>query len=68
MIRPDHANVFVYVPYAPAVVEKYGNDDATGYPLCSGPTLPEGMQADEMPGLGLLPPSMDYPILQTCVC
>ena len=33
---PENSRVYVYVPYAPAVVTKFGKDDA-GYPLCSGP-------------------------------
>ena len=37
------AKVWVYVPYAPAVVEKYGVDAATGLPRCSGPDPPPGL-------------------------
>ena len=32
---PEDSRVFVYVPYAPKVVAKFGKDD-DGYPLCSG--------------------------------
>ena len=60
--------MFVYVPYAPPVVEKFGRDPATGLPRCSGPTPPEGLdEATEGSGRGLQPPSAEYPILQTYV-
>ena len=61
---PLEATVFAYVPYAPPVVEKYGKD-AYGYPLCSGPTPPEDLWPGEEAGLGLKPPSIQYPVLQT---
>lgn len=64
---PDGARVFAYVPYAPAVVAKYGHDPQTGYPLCSGATPPAGLLPSEAPGLGLRGPSISYPILQTYV-
>ena len=31
-VLPAAARVFVYVPYAPAVVRRYGSDPATGLP------------------------------------
>ena len=65
---PADAMVYVYVPYAPVVVERYGNDEGTGLPRCSGPTHPDGLdEATEGSGQGLLPPSVEYPILQTYV-
>ena len=65
---PGDANVYVYVPYAPRVVQKYGMDPATGYPRCCGAEAPEGLDwATEAPGLGLEPPSLEFPILQTYV-
>eukprot|EP00966_Prymnesium_polylepis_P184823 4283484-Prymnesium_polylepis.1 len=64
---PDDAKVYVYVPYAPAVGEKYGLD-ASGLPRCSGPMPPEGLdEATEASGKALQPPSVAYPILQ-CAC
>ena len=53
--------------YAPDVVAKYGNDDVTGLPKCSGPVPPEGLEDGEAAGLGLSPASVDFPILQTYV-
>lgn len=64
---PPGATISCYVPYAPSVVEKYGKDPITGYPVCSGPGRPPGLLPEEEPGLGLLPPSADYPILQTYI-
>ena len=66
-VLPPDANVFVYVPYAPAVVSKYGCDPRTGLTKCSGACGPEGLLPSEAPGLGLQPPSISYPILQTYV-
>ena len=43
---PPHAAVFVYVPYAPAVVAKYGVDATTGLTLCSGAEPPPGLCPD----------------------
>ena len=72
---PSDAIVYAYVPYAPSVVEKYGKDD-DGYPLCSGPEPPQGhspggnpfrLLPEEEAGLGLKPPSIQYPILQSYV-
>jgi len=63
---PQDADVYLYVPYAPKVVEKYGKDEA-GYPKCSGPSEPEGLLASEKSGLGLEPPSEKFPILQTYI-
>ena len=40
---PADAAIYVYVPYAPAVVERYGTDESTGLPLCSGPDAPPGL-------------------------
>ena len=39
---PSGATVYVYVPYAPNVVQKFGVDKGTNLPLCSGPHLPAG--------------------------
>lgn len=65
---PNEARVFIYVPYAPRVVEKYGTDPTTGLVRCSGATPPEGLdEATEGSGRGLLPASAKYPILQTYV-
>ncbi|EGB11687.1 hypothetical protein AURANDRAFT_61630 [Aureococcus anophagefferens] len=64
---PEDAKVFCYVPYAAAVVAKYGDDPATGLPRCSGAAPPWGLRPDEAPGLGLVGPSVDFPILQTYV-
>ena len=64
---PEDARVFCYVPYAAAVVAKYGDDPATGLPRCSGAAPPWGLRPDEAPGLGLVGPSVDFPILQTYV-
>ena len=55
------------MPYAAAVVAKYGDDPATGLPRCSGAAPPWGLRPDEAPGLGLVGPSVDFPILQTYV-
>uniref|UniRef100_A0A0G4GNQ5 Uncharacterized protein n=1 Tax=Chromera velia CCMP2878 TaxID=1169474 RepID=A0A0G4GNQ5_9ALVE len=67
-VLPNDARVFVYVPYAPSVVEKYGTDPTTGLAKCSGATAPEGLDWDtEGPGMGLKPPSVQFPILQTYV-
>ena len=66
-VLPEGAQVFVYVPYAPAVVEKYGNDPQTGLTRCSGSTPPPGLLASEQPGLGLCGPSIEFPILQTYI-
>ena len=63
-VLPARARVFVYVPYAPAVVAKYGTDPATGCgaraPSCR-PGSPAGA------GLGLVGPSVEFPILQSYV-
>jgi len=64
---PSDANIFVYVPYAPSVVAKYGVDPSTGLTRCSGAAPPDGLRADEAAGLGLVGPSVKYPILQTYV-
>lgn len=64
---PKDASVYIYVPYAPKVVAKYGKDPATGLPRCSGPIPPKNLEKSEEAGLGLLPPSVDYPILQTYI-
>ncbi len=66
---PSGAKVWVYVPYAPAVVEKYGVDAATGLPRCSGPDPPPGLtnEGAEGSGRGLQPPSVSFPILQTYI-
>ena len=64
---PPHARIYVYVPYAPSVVDKYGADPATGLPCCSGPTPPDGLLPSEAPGLGLQPPSLHFPIVQTYI-
>ncbi|KAK3249716.1 hypothetical protein CYMTET_40866 [Cymbomonas tetramitiformis] len=65
---PSRANIFVYVPYSPSVVAKYGMDATTGYPKCMGPNPPEGLNLEtEAAGLGLFPPSIKYPILQTYI-
>ena len=65
---PERARVYVYVPYSPAVVDKYGADPESGLPRCSGPTPPEGLDEEtEGSGRGLCPPSVEYPILQTYV-
>lgn len=64
---PSGARIFVYVPYAPSVVAKYGVDPTTGLTRCSGSSPPEGLLPSEQPGLGLQPPSLHYPILQTYV-
>jgi len=67
-VLPPDANVFAYVPYAPSVVEKYGVDPETGYPRCSGDKPPDGLDMKtEGPGLGLKPPSLSHPILQTYI-
>jgi len=63
---PEDCNIYLYIPYAPAVVEKYGKG-SDGYPLCSGPTAPSDLQSSEKAGLGLQPPSCSFPILQTYV-
>jgi len=64
---PEQAKIFVYVPYAPSVVAKYGVDPS-GYPKCSGPNPPEGLDEEsEGSGRGLQPPSIEYPILQTYI-
>ena len=34
---------------------------------CSGPDKPPGLLPEEEPGLGLLPPSITFPILQTYI-
>ena len=64
---PSGATVSCYVPYAPSVVAKYGDDPSTGLPYCSGPTPPPQLLPVEAPGLGLLPPSITHPILQTYI-
>ena len=64
---PLNAKIFVYVPYAPTVVEKYGVDQSTGLTRCSGPTPPDGLLPSEVAGLGLQPPSVTFPILQTYI-
>jgi len=65
---PADANVYIYVPYAPDVVARYGVDESTGLPRCSGPTPPDGLDlATEGSGIGLGPPSATHPILQTYV-
>ena len=64
---PPHARIYIYVPYAPSVVDKYGADPATGLPCCSGPTSPDGLLPSEAPGLGLQPPSLHFPIVQTYI-
>ena len=64
---PSNAKIFVYVPFAPEVVTKYGVDPKTGLTRCSGPVPPEGSLPFEAPGLGLHPPSYEYPILQTYI-
>ena len=62
---PADANVYIYVPYAPDVVARYGVDESTGLPRCSGPVPPEGLDlATEGSGIGLRPPSATHPILQ----
>ena len=42
-VLPADAHVYLYVPYAPEVVEKYGKDPFTELPRCSGPESPEGL-------------------------
>lgn len=65
---PRDAVIWIYVPYSPAVVTKFGTDSKSGLPLCSGPTTPEGLdERTEAAGLGLHPPSPKYPILQSYV-
>lgn len=64
---PKDASVYIYVPYAPKVVAKYGKDPVTGLPRCSGPIPPKNLEQTEEAGLGLMPPSVDYPILQTYI-
>ena len=64
---PLEARVYVYVPYAPAVCAKYGVDEHTSLPRCMGPEPPAGLLQSEAAGLGLLPPSLEYPILQTYI-
>jgi len=65
---PEAALVYVYVPYAPAVCKKYGVNPETGLPYCSGPDTPPGLDGEtEAAGMGLNPPSFQYPILQTYV-
>jgi hypothetical protein len=64
---PANAKMFIYVPYAPRVVAKYGTDPNTGLTRCSGPDPPEGLLNSESAGLRLLPPSYEYPILQTYI-
>ena len=65
---PPDATIWLYVPYSPAVVEKYGKDPATGLPRCSGPAPPAGLdERTEAAGRGLCPPSARYPILQSYV-
>ena len=50
------------------MVDKYGIDEASGLTRCSGPTPPERLdEQSEGAGRGLLPPSAEYPILQTYV-
>ena len=66
-VLPAAARVFVYVPYAPAVVRRYGSDPATGLPRCSGAAPPPGLLPSEAPGLGLVGPSVEFPILQSYV-
>jgi hypothetical protein len=66
-VLPQGATIYVYVPYAPAVVAKYGLDDTTGLPLCSGPHPPPQLLDCEAAGLGLCPASIQYPILQTYI-
>jgi len=39
----------------------------TSLPYCSGPEPPEGLLSTEASGLGLKPPSIDFPILQTYI-
>ena len=39
----DGTKVWIYVPYAPRVVSKYGVD-GQGLPKCSGPDLPDGLE------------------------
>jgi len=64
---PADCHVYVYVPYAPSVVQKYGADE-NGMPLCCGPDPPDGLdETTEGAGHGLLPPSVHYPILQTYI-
>jgi len=59
---PHGARIYLYVPYAPAVVAKYGA------PLCSGAEPPAGLDdAKEGSGLRLDPPSVRFPILQTYI-
>ena len=65
---PEDAQIFVYVPYAPQVVQKYGTDAVTGLPRCSGLHVPAGLDDElEGAGLGLSPPSARFPILQSYV-
>lgn len=64
---PANARIYIYVPYAPEVVAKYGKDPH-GFPLCSGLTPPPGLDPNtEAAGLGLCPPSARFPILQSYI-
>ena len=57
-----------YVPYSPDVVAKFGLDERTNLPICSGPDPPDGLDPlTEAAGFGLRPPSIAYPILQTYI-
>lgn len=62
---PAQANIYIYVPYAPAVVAKYGINPDTGLPFCTGPDPPLGLLPSEEAGLGLCPASTRFPILQS---
>ena len=65
---PRDARLFVYVPYAPSVVAKYGVDEDTGVVRCAGPDVPPGLdEASEGSGRGLQPPSVEFPILQSYI-
>lgn len=64
---PRDACIYVYVPFAPAVLAKCGVDSC-GLPRCYGPEPPEGIdETREGCGRGLLSPSVKHPILQTYV-
>ena len=45
---PASARVYIYVPYSPSVVKKYGNN-ADGTALCMGPDEPAGLVRSVLP-------------------